>query len=143
MRTEGGSGGTSCGGPGQPSCGGVGGGEEEDDDDNLAESCLDDLWECYKQGWTNAGSAWTTIATPDTPAVAEVYAIVYLIGWGGAHVALVVGLAMGAYALIVPAGGACAANPSCQERAINTGTNSVYKVLEGGRTVYVGITQNW
>jgi RHS repeat-associated protein len=62
-------------------------------------SCWDDFWECYMQGWNNAKSAWKTIAAPGTPAIAEIYAITYLAGWGGAHL----GLAMGTVGL------ACAA----------------------------------
>jgi RHS repeat-associated protein len=72
---------------------GYGGGGGGDTNSNNHHSCLDDLGDCYMQGWTNFNSATETITDPNTPAVAEVYAWVYIVGWGGFHLALVAGLA--------------------------------------------------
>jgi hypothetical protein len=55
------------------------------------------------------------------------------------HAALIFGLTWAAWEAIIPTSVACATNPECE----NTGTNTVYHVVEEGRTIYVGIAQNF
>jgi len=47
-------------------------------------------------------------------------------------------LAVAGWEAVVAGGVGCADEPGC----VNTGVNSVYQVAQGGRTIYVGITQN-
>jgi hypothetical protein len=61
-------------------------------------------WNGYKQGWSNFNSALTAINNPNTPPLAKTYSAIYILAWGGAHVAVVAG----------GAGLACAASgPGC------------------------------
>ena len=77
---------------------------KEKNQNSNGSNLLNDIWDSYSQGWSNFNSAWSTIVAPDTPVIAEVYSVTYVIGWGGAHAGLILG-----------AGGlACsAAGPSC------------------------------
>ncbi len=67
--------------------GGDGSGEEDQ------KSCLDDLVDCYMQGWKNAESALTAINNPNTSSTTEIIAIVYLLLWSSAHAGFIVGMA--------------------------------------------------
>jgi RHS repeat-associated protein len=77
---------------------------KEKNQNSNGSNLLNDIWDSYSQGWSNFNSAWSTIVAPDTPVIAEVYSVTYVIGWGGAHAGLILG-----------AGGlACSATgPSC------------------------------
>lgn len=54
-------------------------------------NCVESVGQCYSQGWTNFGSAWSTIINPNASALAKTYSGIYMFGWGGAHVAVVTG----------------------------------------------------
>jgi RHS repeat-associated protein len=109
-----------------PSDNGGGGGEGDDDEgdiinhrtehDSLVGACIESPGDCYLQGWNNFGSAWSTWWNPNAIPLFKAYAGVYIIGWGGFHLALAVGLA----------GIACvAAGPACAttvEAALGIGT---------------------
>jgi hypothetical protein len=58
---------------------------------------------------------------------------------GGSHAALAFGLVWAAWEAIIPTSVACLENPECE----NTGINTVYHVVQEGKTIYVGITQNF
>jgi hypothetical protein len=107
-------------------------GDEGSDDED---SCLDDLGDCYMQGWTNFNSATETITDPNTPAVAEVYAWVYIAGWGGFHLALAGGLlVLGAAALAAGGSalfGACLSVSICAKVIAGTTGITVYRVWGG------------
>jgi hypothetical protein len=86
-------------------------------------NCGTNLGGCYMQGWSNFASAWSTINDPTAPALAQVYAVVYMVGWGGGHAAAVAGAAAIVIANMVPAAGgaaACATNGECTEGASTT-----------------------
>ncbi len=65
--------------------------DKPDKGDRLS-SILNTVWNRYKLGWANFGSAWSVINNPNAPAIAKAYSGTYIFGWGGAHLALAAGL---------------------------------------------------
>jgi hypothetical protein len=78
--------------------------------------CFSNPVSCYQQGWNNFNSAVTAWNNNPNDPLIRAYAGIYIVGWGGAHVAGAVGLA----------GLACvAAGPGCVavvEGALGIGT---------------------
>ena len=99
---DGGSGGSSCGGIGQPFClGNSGNGndnEDEDLEDDLEQDsctyhlCSDD-GNLYELGWENFGHAWSIYINQNANYGQRFGAGAYMGAWGGMHVAGAVGLA--------------------------------------------------
>ena len=98
--------------------GGVGGGSGDKIKNNNHHNCLEDLGDCYMQGWDNFGSAWSIYWNPNATIDQRIVSGLYMGVWITVHVVFVAGVAMLAYGLIVPTGGACAMNPACEEKGL-------------------------
>jgi hypothetical protein len=97
----------------------------------------------YELGWQNFGQAWSIWTNPSASYGQRFGAGAYMSFWGGAHAMAVVGGTILLWEAIVPGSMSCIGNPACQDKAINTGTNTVYQVVDKGKTIYVGITKNF
>ncbi len=105
--------------------------EDKDHDPNL--------WDLYKQGWANFGSAWSILNNPNAGWGNWAIAGGYLLVWGGAHVAL--GLGIGGLACAASGPGCVAAVEG--ELGIGTATsadgdptNELQALVESAKQLY-------
>jgi hypothetical protein len=152
-----------CSGPNDDSdvdvVGGSGGGGGNNDDDEgggditLEEElkqqkcssyhlCSDD-GNLYELGWKNFGQAWSIWKNPNASYGMRWLAGTYMGAWGGMHLAGAAGGTILLWEAFVPGSMSCIGNPACQEKAISTGSNTVYRVVQNGKTIYVGISKNF
>jgi RHS repeat-associated protein len=111
------------------------------------------LLDDYLQGWANFNMAWAIAGSPHANLIYRYGAGGYIALWGGAHVGFLIGAAaLGCAALSAGCAtaiegtlgiGAAASADGDPTNEMQAGTNTVYRVVEGSKTIYVGITRDF